>query len=107
CDPALTVGQLSAHLPEAVRRELVEPLCVAALNTPADEASATVFLRVLGDALFGGRGAADLLLPRVSLGAMLPEPAAAWLARAGARLALRRRGEAIEPGDGGWGGGRA
>jgi squalene-associated FAD-dependent desaturase len=102
CDPALTVGQLTAHLPGPIRNELVEPLCVAALNTPAVEASATVFLRVLGDALFGGRGAADLLLPKVSLGAMLPEPAAAWLARSGARVVLRRRVEVIEPAGDGW-----
>ena len=36
---------------EAVRRELIEPLCVAALNTPAEAASGSVFLRVLHDAL--------------------------------------------------------
>jgi squalene-associated FAD-dependent desaturase len=102
CDPALTVEQLSAGLPAAIRHELVEPLCVAALNTPAPDASAAVFLRVLGDALFGGRGAADLLLPKVSLGAIVPEPAAAWLARAGSRVILRRRVETLEADGSGW-----
>ena len=39
------------------------------------QASAEVFLRVLKDALFSGRGSADLLLPRVPLSALLPDPA--------------------------------
>ena len=85
--PALTVAQLCRPCPTACARLLVDPLCVAALNTPAREASATVFLRVLRDALFGGRGSADLLLPRRSLGALLPGPAAHWLHAAGADAA--------------------
>jgi hydroxysqualene dehydroxylase len=68
CDPTLTVEALCRTLPPAVRELLIDPLCVAALNTPAREASAQVMLRVLRDALFGGRGAADLLLPRRPLG---------------------------------------
>ena len=84
CPPGWTVAQLAARLPAAVRHGLIEPLCVAALNTPADQASATVFLRVLKDALFSGPGAADLLLPRAPLSALLPAPAWRWLAAAGA-----------------------
>lgn len=91
CPPMLTVGQLVAHLPATVRHELVEPLCVAALNTPANQASATVFLRVLKDALFSGPGAADLLLPRVPLSALLPAPAWRWLVAAGADCRAGRR----------------
>ena len=65
--------------------------------------SATVFLRVLRDALFGGRGAADLLLPRCSLGALLPGPAAHWLHAAGADLRLGSRVQRLEPAaSGGW-----
>ncbi|HRC38949.1 MAG TPA: NAD(P)-binding protein, partial [Rubrivivax sp.] len=51
CAPQLTVAQLCRRLPSAVQELLVDPLCVAALNTPAREASATVFLRVLRDRL--------------------------------------------------------
>jgi squalene-associated FAD-dependent desaturase len=97
CAPQLTVAQLCRRLPSAVQELLVNPLCVAALNTPAREASATVFLRVLRDALFGGRGAADLLLPRCSLGALLPGPAAHWLHAAGADLRLGSRVQRLEP----------
>ena len=103
CAPQLTVAQLCRRLPSAVQELLVDPLCVAALNTPAREASATVFLRVLRDALFGGRGAADLLLPRCSLGALLPGPAAHWLHAAGADLRLGSRVQRLEPAaSGGW-----
>jgi len=102
CSEALSVGQLAASLPEAVQRELIEPLCVAALNTPAGEASASVFLRVLRDALLTGPGSADLLLPRVTLSALWPEPAARWLAAHGAALRLGQRVGEVLPGSAGW-----
>ncbi|WP_431261268.1 hydroxysqualene dehydroxylase HpnE [Roseateles chitinivorans] len=90
CDPALTVAELCAGLPRAVRDDLIDPLCVAALNTPAEQASAQVFLRVLKDALFSGPGSADLLLPRRGLSALLPTPTSAWLQSRGAEIRPRR-----------------
>ena len=95
CDPRLTVAQLTRRLPPAVRRDLIDPLCVAALNTPAAAASASVFLRVLNDALFSGPGSADLLLPREDLSQLLPTPAARWLQQAGAAIRLTQRVLAI------------
>lgn len=95
CDARLSVAELCAGLPAAVKRDLVDPLCVAALNTPAPQASAQVFLRVLKDALFSGAGSADLLLPRRPLSDLLAAPAAAWL---GARLRLGARVQTIEAG---------
>lgn len=102
CPPDWTVDRLCARLPERLRVELIDPLCVAALNTPATEASAAVLLRVLRDALFGGRGGADLLLPRAPLDALLPAPARAWLTRHGAVLREGRRVTAVAGADGGW-----
>lgn len=102
CPPQWSVAQLCAGLSPRVRAELIEPLCVAALNTPAAQASATVFLRVLRDALFGGRGAADLLLPARPLSQLLPDPAARWLREHGATLALSSRVQALQPEAGGW-----
>ena len=102
CDSALTVARLTERLPSAIRAELIDPLCVAALNTPAGEASAAVFLRVLGDALFSGRGSADLLLPRIGLGSLLPAPAGRWLGSAGATVRLGRRVEALTPAGDHW-----
>ena len=95
CAPNLSVATLCAGLPAVVKRDLVEPLCVAALNTPAPQASARVFLRVLKDALFSGPGGADLLLPRRPLSELLAGPAASWL---GPRLRLGRRVQTLEPG---------
>ena len=102
CPPSWSVARLCAALPPRVRVDLIDPLCVAALNTPAERASATVFLRVLRDALFGGQGAADLLLPRRPLSALLPEPAGDWLCRQGATLRLGTRVQALTREDDAW-----
>jgi squalene-associated FAD-dependent desaturase len=96
CNESLTVAALCAALPACVRRDFIEPLCVAALNTPAPEASARVFLRVLRDALLGPPGSADLLLPRHDLGALLPEPALHWLRTSGATVHLGQRVTALQ-----------
>ena len=65
------------------------PLCVSALNTPLEQASARVFLAVLRDTLAGAPEASDLLLPRVDLSQLFPEPAAAFIQRHGGEVRLR------------------
>ncbi|RDI25028.1 squalene-associated FAD-dependent desaturase [Pseudacidovorax intermedius] len=102
CDPSASVADLCSDLAPAVQQLLVEPLCVSALNTPMHEASGTVFLRVLRDALFGERGGADLLLPRVDLGALLPDAAAGWLDAQGTTLRLGTRVDGLARAAGGW-----
>ena len=102
CDASLTVAALCRDLSPRVQQELIEPLCVSALNTPAAAASAQVFLRVLHDALFSERGGADLLLPRVDLGALLPDPALRWLGQRGAELRIGTRVHAIAASADGW-----
>ena len=102
CSPALTVQALCQRLPAPVRQLLIDPLCVAALNTPASEASAQVLLRVLRDALFSGPGGADLLLPRRSLDSLLPQPARTWLQDAGATLKLGHRVQRLAPDGTAW-----
>lgn len=92
CPPQTTVAELCANLPEVVTRTLLDPLCVSALNTPMAEASGQLFLRVLQDALFAPARppykASDLLVPKVPLGQLLPEPASQWLVQQGAQLHL-------------------
>lgn len=77
--------------PAALARKLWQPLCIAALNTPTDIASAQVFLNVLRDSLGAGARNSDLLLPRVDLGDLLPDAAAAFLARRGVAMNLGAR----------------
>jgi squalene-associated FAD-dependent desaturase len=88
CAPQLTVSALLADQPAAVVSLLWEPLCIAALNTPLDTASAQVFLHVLRIAFAAHARDSDVLLPRVDLTALFPAAAATYLAaRAGeARL---------------------
>lgn len=75
-----------------LRKKLWEPLCLAALNTPAERASAQHFANVLRDSLGSPRRAdTDLLLPRVPFGELLPEPACRWLAANGATLRFGQR----------------
>ncbi len=102
CEPDRPVAEWCRSLPERVQRDLIEPLCVAALNTPSEQASAAVFLRVLRDALFSGRGSADLLLPKRPLGELLPEAATAWLRSHGAPVMLGHRVQRIEESGGAW-----
>lgn len=80
----------------ALIARLWEPVCLAALNTPAHEASAEVFLRVLRDAFAHGRRDSDLLLPRRDLAAVLPEPARRFIEGQGGRIVLNRRVTALE-----------
>jgi hydroxysqualene dehydroxylase len=102
CEPGLTVAQLCKGLPSAVRQLLIDPLCVAALNTPASDASASVLLRVLRDALFSGPGSADLMLPKAGLSQLLPMPATRWLEASGAVLRLGARAQDLQAKHAGW-----
>lgn len=103
CPPATSVAALCATLTPRLRSDFIEPLCVAALNTPADQASGQVFLRVLHDSLFSGHGGSNLLLPRTHLGRLFPDAAAHWLNRHRAQVLTGQRVAQIawQPG-GGW-----
>jgi squalene-associated FAD-dependent desaturase len=77
------------------------PLCVSALNTPPESASAQVFLNVLRDSLGGGRAASDLLLPRVDLSRLFPDPASDYVRANGGTVLTGHRVTAVdESGDG-------
>jgi squalene-associated FAD-dependent desaturase len=106
CEPQTSVAELTRDLTQRVREDLVEPLCVAALNTPAERSSAQVFLRVLRDALFGRGhrrwGGSNLLLPRQELGALFPQAAARFIAERGAHLRLGARVVVLRRAAAGW-----
>ena len=97
CSPHQSVADLCKGVSQRVMAMLIEPLCVSALNTPADRASGQVFLRVLHDSLFAVRGGSNLLLPRVDLSALLPEAALDWLAAQGGEVNLGVRVQSVQP----------
>ena len=102
CAADMSVAQLCSRLSPDVVSGFIEPLCVSALNTPAERASGQVFLRVLKDAMFGVSGGSRLLLPKVPLGQLFPEPALGWLAQRGCTLRLGERATRLQALDSGW-----
>jgi squalene-associated FAD-dependent desaturase len=106
CASTATVLDLAAGVTRRVREQLVEPLCVSALNTVPAQASGEVFLRVIRDALFGrghrGWGGSNLLLPRAALGALFPDAAQAWLLSQGAQVRVGQRARQLRASNGGW-----
>lgn len=97
-----TVAELLERFDQTERliKLMWRPLCIAALNTPPERASAQVFLNVLRDSLGARRAASDMLLPRVDLSALFPQRAAAFVENHGGTIrpgtavkALRRQGD--------------
>jgi squalene-associated FAD-dependent desaturase len=80
----------------ALMRKLWEPLCIAILNTPAQIASARLFIGVLRILVAGIRRHADLLIPRRELGALFPRPAGEYLELHGAHVELGQRVTGLE-----------
>jgi hydroxysqualene dehydroxylase len=103
CAPYESVATLCQSITTPVMQMLIEPLCVSALNTPAERASGQVFLRVLRDSLFAApppglqMASSNLLLPRTDLGALFPQAAAAWLADRGCQVITGQRLTSFEP----------
>lgn len=77
--------------------DLWEPLCVAALNTPARESSARLFAGLIRALLWGGREGMRPWLAPSGLSAVFAAPALATLAAHGAELHFGRRLMGIGP----------
>jgi squalene-associated FAD-dependent desaturase len=90
-DPDIVVDQLlkKHHQDGRIGHFLWRPLCVSALNTPSAQASANAFLAALRDTLMGAEEASDLLLPRVDLSRLFPEPAVNFLLHKNHQVHLR------------------
>lgn len=81
-DNTLTVADLLLRTAQPARlNQLIwHPLCIAALNTAPQQASAQIFANVLRDSLGADATASELLLPRIDLSELFPVPAARFLA---------------------------
>jgi len=97
-----TVTQLlNSHCQQGgLTRYLWGPLCLAALNTPTDSASAQVFLNVLRDGLARSAAASDLLLPRTDLSSLFPQHAATFVAQHGGEVRTHAVVSEVEARDG-------
>lgn len=100
-EPDCSVAELlEAHRQRGQLRRLVwEALCLAALNTAPQHASAQIFANVLRDSLGGARADTDLLLPAADLDRIFALPAAAFIRARHGEIRLASRVERID-GDG-------
>jgi squalene-associated FAD-dependent desaturase len=87
--------------PELIRL-MWRPLCLAALNTAPERASAQVFLHVLRDSLGAKRSASDMLLPRSDLSTLFPQAAARFVEQREGTVRCGAKVAALAPHDGNW-----
>jgi len=86
--------------PDALIANLWEPLCLAALNTPINQASAQIFIRVLYEVFAGHRSDSDMLFPRIDLGALFPDPALRYIKDHGGDIHFSERALTLNLRDG-------
>ena len=101
-----TVSELLERFDQTDRliRLMWRPLCLAALNTAPERASARVFVNVLRDSLGARkRSASDMLIPKTDLSALFPEAAIRYVESKGGRVMLGSKVEALlQQPDGRW-----
>lgn len=67
------------------------PLCIATMNTPPEQASAQIFLRVLHDCFKDRPQNSDLLYTRDDLSSLLPDPAIEYVEQQGGSIRFGQR----------------
>ena len=102
----LRLGRLddSSVVAASLRRDpfyhrLIEPLAIAALNTPADVALVRLLVAVVRETLMLGGNACIPAVPRDGLSESLVDPAIAWLQARGATVMFGRRVTALHATD--------
>ncbi|WP_016832583.1 hydroxysqualene dehydroxylase HpnE [Herbaspirillum lusitanum] len=87
---------------DRLNRLMWTPLCIAALNTPPQRASAQVFLNVLRDSLGARRAASDMLIPRTDLTALFPQQAAVFVESHGGSVTCGQAVASLNAAEGRW-----
>ncbi|HEY8099379.1 MAG TPA: hydroxysqualene dehydroxylase HpnE [Burkholderiaceae bacterium] len=97
-DTDCTVTELLTRFDQTERltKLMWRPLCIAALNTSPETASAQVFLNALRDSLGARRAASDMLIPRVDLTSLFPQQAAAFIEQHGGVVDIGATVKSIE-----------
>ena len=101
-DEPVTAWLQRTAQPPTLCRYLWEPLCVSALNTPPNEASAQTFVHVLRDGLCGSAADSNMLIPLTDLSQLFPEPAARHVSDRGGNIVRGTRIEKLHGSDGLW-----
>lgn len=94
--PDISVADACQSVPAGVRHNMLYPLCLAALNTPAERASFAVFQQVLQRTFNTGKAASDFLIAKRPLQAVFPGPALQWLQQHGGEIVLRCKVEQLQ-----------
>ncbi|MDG1074337.1 MAG: hydroxysqualene dehydroxylase HpnE [Methylophilaceae bacterium] len=81
----------------AMIKWLWEPLCLAALNTPLEQASAQVFLNVLRDSFAKNKQDADFLIAKTDLSSLISTPIAQYLGSNNSQVNIKTAIETIQP----------
>lgn len=81
---------------------LWRPLCIAALNTLPEQASAQIFLNILHDSIGATRKASDMLIPRQDLSALFPEKAVTFIRQRGGNFIGGHTVRSLGRADGKW-----
>jgi squalene-associated FAD-dependent desaturase len=79
CPPTQSVAECFAATPRRAMDALWSPLCLAALNTPAERASAQIFANVLRAAFAGRAANSHFLIPMTDLSALFPDAAMRYI----------------------------
>ena len=90
-DKPVSEWLLSTRQPQRLITQLWEPLCLATLNTPIEQASSHLLATVLQDTLGKGQHAADALIPKIPLGDIFPHAAARYISGNGGEISLQTR----------------
>jgi squalene-associated FAD-dependent desaturase len=85
-DESLAALLARQNQPKKLTRYLWEPICLAALNTPLNNASAQVFLNVLRDSFARAKADSDTLLPKLDFSALMADPLADYICAHGGQV---------------------
>ena len=95
----ISVSQWLQHagLPHAYTNNLLKPLCLAALTTHPDQASARAFQTVLQQTFNGRAANTDLLIAKTTLGHIFPAAAKKYIESHGGQVLCSHKVDEINP----------
>ena len=81
---------------ESIITMIWEPLCLAIMNTPINQTSTEIFLKVVKDAFFSSRVASDLLFFKKDLSSIFPTPAKEFIESKNGTVTLHQSVQSLQ-----------